>query len=70
MAAKALFKADGAGLMLADVNGRLRWASASDERAEAAEDIEGGADGPGPVPGRLHPGGPGGDADARVEPSG
>jgi hypothetical protein len=37
-AAKALFNADGAGLMLADSDGRVRSASASDERAEFAED--------------------------------
>jgi GAF domain-containing protein len=37
-AAKALFNAAGAGLMLVDSDGRLRWASASDERAQAAED--------------------------------
>jgi GAF domain-containing protein len=37
-AAKVLFRADGAGLMLVDADGRLRWASASDERAQAAED--------------------------------
>src|SRR3954454_6456525 len=37
-AAKLLFRADGAGLMLVDADGRLRWASASDERAQSAED--------------------------------
>jgi GAF domain-containing protein len=37
-AAKQLFEADGAGLMLIDRQGRLRWASASDQNAQAAED--------------------------------
>jgi GAF domain/ANTAR domain len=37
-AAKQLFKADAAGIMLADGDGRLRWASASDERAQTLED--------------------------------
>jgi GAF domain-containing protein len=40
LAAKSLFKADGAGLMLADSEGRLRWASATDRRAEIAEDSQ------------------------------
>jgi GAF domain-containing protein len=38
VAAKQLFDADAAGVMLADVDGRLRWASASDERAQVLED--------------------------------
>jgi GAF domain-containing protein len=38
VAAKQLFKADAAGIMLADGDGRLRWASASDERAQTLED--------------------------------
>jgi GAF domain-containing protein len=37
-AAKVLVGADGAGLMLADTEGRLRWASASDQYAQNAED--------------------------------
>jgi GAF domain-containing protein len=37
-AAKRLFAADGAGLMLVDAEGRLRWASASDQAAQAVED--------------------------------
>jgi GAF domain-containing protein len=37
-AAKQLFDADAAGVMLADLDGRLRWASASDERAQTLED--------------------------------
>jgi GAF domain-containing protein len=37
-AAKQLFAADGAGLMLVDAEGQLRWASASDQRAQALED--------------------------------
>ena len=37
-AAKQLFDADAAGIMLVDVDGRLRWASASDERAQTLED--------------------------------
>ncbi len=37
-AAKRLFDADAAGVMLADIDGRLRWASASDERAQVLED--------------------------------
>ena len=36
--AKQLFEADGAGLMLIDAEGRLRWASASDQTAQALED--------------------------------
>jgi GAF domain-containing protein len=36
--AKQLFSADGAGLMLVDADGRLRWASASDQTAQALED--------------------------------
>jgi GAF domain-containing protein len=38
LAAKQLFEADAAGIMLADMEGRLRWASASDERAQTLED--------------------------------
>ena len=37
-AAKQLFSADGAGLMLIDAEGQLRWASASDQTAQALED--------------------------------
>jgi GAF domain-containing protein len=37
-AAKQLFDADAAGVMLVDLDGRLRWASASDERAQVLED--------------------------------
>jgi GAF domain-containing protein len=37
-AAKQLFAADGAGLMLIDAEGQLRWASASDQTAQALED--------------------------------
>jgi hypothetical protein len=37
-AAKQLFEADGAGLMLIDSHGQLRWASASDQTAQALED--------------------------------
>jgi GAF domain-containing protein len=37
-AAKSLFDADAAGIMLADVDGSLRWASASDQRAQILED--------------------------------
>jgi GAF domain-containing protein len=36
-AAKQLFGADGAGLMLVDTEGQLRWASASDQRAQTLE---------------------------------
>jgi GAF domain-containing protein len=36
-AAKQLVDADAAGVMLADVDGQLRWASASDQRAQALE---------------------------------
>ena len=35
--AKQLFRADGAGLMLVDQDGQLRWASASDQTAQAVE---------------------------------
>jgi len=38
VAAKQLFEADGAGLMLIDSHGQLRWASASDQTAQALED--------------------------------
>ena len=37
-AAKQLFAADGAGLMLVGGDGQLRWASASDQRAQTIED--------------------------------
>jgi len=37
-AAKSLFDADATGVMLVDVDGRLRWASASDQRAQVLED--------------------------------
>jgi GAF domain-containing protein len=36
--AKQLFAADGAGLMLVDADGELRWASASDQTAQSLED--------------------------------
>jgi GAF domain-containing protein len=36
-AAKQLFGADGAGLMLVDADGQLRWASASDQTAQTIE---------------------------------
>jgi hypothetical protein len=39
-AAKQLFSADGAGLMLIDAEGQLRWASASDQTAQTLEDGE------------------------------
>jgi GAF domain-containing protein len=38
LAAKQLFDADAAGIMLADMEGKLRWASASDQRAQTLED--------------------------------
>ena len=38
VAAKQLFAVDAAGIMLADANGRLRWASASDPLAQTLED--------------------------------
>jgi GAF domain-containing protein len=38
VAAKQLFDADAVGIMLVDLDGRLRWASASDERAQSLED--------------------------------
>src|SRR5215207_5530721 len=37
-AAKSLFDADAAGIMLVDIDGQLRWASASDQRAQVLED--------------------------------
>src|SRR4030095_2493636 len=37
-AAKQLFAADGAGLMLVDAEGQLRWASASDQTTQTVED--------------------------------
>jgi GAF domain-containing protein len=36
--AKQLFRADGAGLMLIDAEGQLRWASATDQTAQTLED--------------------------------
>ena len=38
VAAKQLFEVDAAGIMLADADGRLRWASASDPVAQTLED--------------------------------
>ena len=38
VAAKQLFDADAAGVMLVDSDGQLRWASASDQRAQVLED--------------------------------
>jgi GAF domain-containing protein len=38
LAATTLFGTDGAGLMLADANGELHWASASDQRSQLAEE--------------------------------
>jgi GAF domain-containing protein len=38
LAAKQLFEADAAGVMLVDIDGNLRWASASDQRAQVLED--------------------------------
>jgi GAF domain-containing protein len=38
VAAKQLFDADAAGVMLVDLDGRLRWASASDQTAQNVED--------------------------------
>jgi hypothetical protein len=38
VAAKQLFEADAAGLMLIDREGRLRWASATDQTAQTLED--------------------------------
>ena len=38
VAAKQLFMVDAAGIMLADADGRLRWASASDPLAQTLED--------------------------------
>ena len=40
VAAKQLFEVDGAGIMLADADGRLRWASASDPLAQTLEDSQ------------------------------
>jgi GAF domain-containing protein len=38
MAAKSLFHVDGAGLMLADPDGALRWASASEQQSQLVEE--------------------------------
>ena len=38
--AKQLFAADGAGLMLVDAEGQLRWASTSDQTAQTLEDSQ------------------------------
>jgi GAF domain-containing protein len=37
-AAKQLFDADAAGIMLVDLDGQLRWSTASDQRAQTLED--------------------------------
>jgi hypothetical protein len=37
-AAKRLFEADAAGIMLADLDGSLRWTTASDQRAQTLAD--------------------------------
>ena len=37
-AAKALLRVDGAGLMLADERGELRWATASDQQTQTIEE--------------------------------
>jgi signal transduction protein with GAF and PtsI domain len=39
-AAKLLFRAKGAGVMLADEHGELRWVAASDQQAQLAEDSQ------------------------------
>jgi GAF domain-containing protein len=67
VAAKALFNADGAGLMLADAEGRLRWATATDERARVAEDTQE-ALGQGPCQVAFTQAAPAAMRDARVEP--
>ena len=38
LAARTLFGADGAGLMLADADGELRWASATDQQSQLVEE--------------------------------
>ena len=40
MAAKQLLDAQAAGIMLADADGRLRWASGSDQQAQVLEDTQ------------------------------
>ncbi len=40
MAARALFGADGAGIMLADADGELRWASATDQHSQLVQEDE------------------------------
>jgi GAF domain-containing protein len=40
VAAKQLFEVEAAGILLADADGRLRWASASDPLAQALEDSQ------------------------------
>ena len=40
MAATTLFGADGAGLMLADADGELRWASATDQQSQLVEESQ------------------------------
>jgi GAF domain-containing protein len=40
MAARTLFGADGAGLMLADADGELRWASATDQQSQLVEEAQ------------------------------
>ena len=56
--AKQLFAADGAGLMLIDAEGQLRWASASDQTAQTCRGRPGAA-GQGAVRGGVQPTTPG-----------
>jgi hypothetical protein len=42
-AAKALLRVDGAGLMLADERGELRWATASDQQTQLIEEARNGS---------------------------
>jgi GAF domain-containing protein len=66
-AAKALFNAAGAGLMLADADGQLRWASASDPPTQRVEDGQE-ALGQGPCQAAFAQAAPARMRDARAEP--
>ena len=67
MAATSLFSADGAGLMLADADGRLHWASATDDTAAIVEDTQE-ALGQGPCQVAFTQAAPAAMRDARLEP--
>jgi hypothetical protein len=67
VAAKQLFAVDAAGIMLADADGRLRWASASDPLAQVLEDNQE-TFAAGPCLEAFTSGRPAGTSDATLEP--